>query len=223
MSGLLVSSLPVEGDKMELSLFFLDDKMELSTLEESPIGKSIKRMLKSGYVNGKWDEVVKLCEENPWASKARITGSGDTILHLAVYSGVRKETLEELARSNSHEAFATENARGDTPLHVAASMGNVALCQSILPDNFYCNYFYCNDELMGIRNREGESPLFSAVLNGKMEAVLWLAHFLRYRDVYKFLRRDDGSTILHCAIAGDYFGESTTEIYIYLLSDHEAS
>ena len=60
---------------------------------------------------------------------------------------------------------------------------------------------------MDIRNNDGETPLFLAALNGKKETFGFLnAQFTEAHHV----RRNNGDTILHAAIAGEYFSKFHT-------------
>ena len=63
---------------------------------------------------------------------------------------------------------------------------------------------------MGVRNGDGETPFFLAALHGRKEAFLCLLRACGSgsKDIFEdYSRRNDGDTILHVAVAGDYFGE----------------
>lgn len=151
-------------------------------------------------IQGKWDLVVELYRKEPRACRAKITESGDTALHLAVSDG-QEYIVEELVHLISIEDLQIPNERGDTPLHIAASMGSVRMCACIAN---------LKELLVGARNVNSETPLFLAALNGRKDAFLCLhyictATYIRIPP-YNYCRRKDGDTILHCAIARNYFG-----------------
>jgi ankyrin repeat protein len=131
---------------------------------------------------GEWDEVVNIYRNIPKLHKAIINRSGDTVLHRAVSDG-KEEVVEQLIteiispQGGGKEALEIKNEQGNTPLHAAASMGNVRMCQCIAQ---------VYPSLAGVLNVDGETPLLLAALNGKKEAFLCL---------------------LDAAIAGDIFGE----------------
>ncbi|KAK4406100.1 hypothetical protein Sango_0616500 [Sesamum angolense] len=56
-----------------------------------------------------------------------------------------------------------QNANGDTPLHLAAAVGWVEICECIASKH---------RDLITIRNTKGETPLFIAAHHGKLQAFL---------------------------------------------------
>ncbi|KAF4370181.1 hypothetical protein F8388_007322 [Cannabis sativa] len=160
-------------------------------------------------MKGEWNEVIRVYEQNYRAHKAKITKSGDTALHIAV-SDCQEEVVELLVRrvvSNSKTVLAIQNDRGNTPLHLAASMGYVRMCHCMAK---------VDPLLVGVRNHNSETPLFLAALRGKKEAFLCL-HYLSTATAHdgSFCRRRDGQTVLHCAIAGEYFDLAFQIIQLY--------
>ncbi|EXC16955.1 Ankyrin repeat-containing protein [Morus notabilis] len=143
-------------------------------------------------MKGQWDEVVKIYKRSPVVRKAKITKSEDTTLHTAVSVG-QTDTALELVEICEEDILELENAKGNTALHIAAALGNLRVCKSMISKN---------QNLIALRNLNGETPLFLAALHGKIEAFLYL-HTLSNEDY--LVRRNDGDTILHAAISGEYF------------------
>ncbi|XP_059461918.1 ankyrin repeat-containing protein At5g02620-like [Corylus avellana] len=207
--------LAVQDGKKEAFLKLLKGAIEGDTSgEEGKEGKeekngkdvaeeSIRNFLFHMARKDKWDEVVKIYEWTPLAHKTKITNSGDTALHIAV-SHDNKERVEELIKeiiSNGEEgkeALKVKNEQGNTPLHVAASMGSVRMCECIAQ---------VDPSLVAVRNKNGETPLFVTALYGQQKAFLCLLAACDTKDICEGSRRNDGDTILHVALAGDYFGE----------------
>ena len=171
--------------------FRIDQDSELEDIKETLFNSAIK---------GKWEDVVDLYRRQPRAHKAKMVVSGETALHMAVSAGKDDvvEQLVELISEPKVEALSIGNDRGNTPLHLAASMGNAHMCRYISA---------IDTRLVAARNREKETPLFLAVLHGHTDAFLWLREKCSGNEPYEYCRRGDGKTILHCAIAGEYFGE----------------
>eukprot|EP00261_Vitis_vinifera_P035640 XP_019076883.1 PREDICTED: espin-like isoform X3 [Vitis vinifera] len=153
-------------------------------------------------MQGKWEKVVDICKEDPWAHDEKTATSGDTALHIAVSDG-REDVVVKLVQLMAHRnvyLINIKNDRGNTPLHLAASVGNVRMCKCIAAEY---------PELVGVRNNENETPLFLAALHGMKDAFLCLSNICSStanNKVYEYLRRSDGENSLHCAITGEYFG-----------------
>ena len=178
-----------------------------STRETRQNMEVIKKKLFRSAMQGKWDEVVNIYKENEEVHMAKITKSGDTALHVAV-SDDQARIVEQLlliirGKAKVKEVLKIQNERGNTILHLAASMGSMEMCKCIadaLPD------------LIGARNHDSETPLFLAALHGKKEAFICLDEICGLDKGNTYCRRNDGDTILHCAIAGEYFGECFARI-----------
>lgn len=195
------------------------------------IGPIQKELFKIA-MKGEWDKVVEKYKGNPRLHKAKITRSGDTALHIAV-SDLQEDVVEQLVgiickkgqavealdiqndRAQAVEALNIQNDRGNTPLHTAASMGSVRMCKCIASVD--------PKVLIAARNLDRETPFFLAALHGKKYAFLHLHSMCtkgEEKKGYSYCRRNDGDTILHCAIAGDYFGGHLNHpliIFYYIL------
>jgi hypothetical protein len=184
------SNLEIEGESLEISDDFnLDTHIRLSR----------------SVVKNDWKEVVKICQENWEALNIPITKSLDTVLHLAAYNK-KEDNFEPLLKKLPSEpekrtkVLLLKNTEGNSPLHIAASVGSVKMCRIIIDriDPKTC---------LSARNNEGETPLFKAVLHGKKEAFLYFHSICGPREGYNYFTRTDGETILHRAISEEYFGE----------------
>ncbi|KAK9201610.1 hypothetical protein WN944_016816 [Citrus x changshan-huyou] len=170
----------------------------------------LKKDLFKSAMKGEWKEVVKNYEKDERIHKVRITRSGGTALHIAVSDG-QEEVVEELVgiiqQKQQLEVLKIGDERGSTPLHIAAGLGNVSMCKCIAT---------ADPKLIGERNHENETPFFLAALHGHKDAFLCL-HCLcaSVGDGYTYSRRNDGDTVLHCAISGDYFDLAFQIIHLY--------
>ncbi|XP_042963495.1 uncharacterized protein LOC122297491 isoform X1 [Carya illinoinensis] len=187
-------------------------------------------------MKSEWKKVVeKYRKELQYAHNLKITRSGDTALHIAVSDG-QEEIVADLIHlmqstriNHAKEAVKTKNERDNTPLHTAAAMGNLPMCKLIAQ---------VDPLLVGERNCEGETPFFLAALYGKKEAFLCLHKICVDQDRkqakrpedgdtihqdnkqgakigYKYAKREDGDTILHCAINGEYFDLAFQIVHLY--------
>ncbi|KAL7172445.1 hypothetical protein ACSBR2_032022 [Camellia fascicularis] len=182
----------------------------------------IKRQLFSHAMKGKWEEVVEIYKKNAEVHGAKITKSGDTALHLAVSDGqddfvkqlvdtiyeadskakdehgggaVSIVEIEPKSGKEAPKALMVENERGNTPLHLAAASGSLAMCYWIAKKH---------PNLIFIRNNEQMNPLFLAALNGKKDAFLCLDN-LCGKKALPHCRGSNGDTFLHAALNGEYF------------------
>ncbi|KAI9095404.1 hypothetical protein K1719_026438 [Acacia pycnantha] len=169
---------------------------------------STKKKLFSCAMSGEWGKVIEMYKEDPWLHSAKIIPFGHTALHIAVSEG-KEDVVKEMVDAMLPKALQTPNYRKNTALHLAASMGNARMCHII-----------ANVErtLVDDRNIDGETPLFLAATHGRKQAFLCL-HFIRNPDVTNpFIancRRNNGDTILHAAINGDYFDLAFRIIHLY--------
>ncbi|XP_034695643.1 uncharacterized protein LOC117921793 [Vitis riparia] len=160
--------------------------------------EAIKVKLFDCAMQSDWEEVVRICEQHPSAHKAIIPASGETILYMAV-SDTEEKIVEKLVGQISPselDALKIGNEEGDTPLHLAASIGNVQMCKCITDKD---------RKLVGFPNSKAETPLFLAALRGQKETFLFLHGMCESSERRNYCRRDDGRNILHCVIDGEYF------------------
>ncbi|XP_028769167.1 uncharacterized protein LOC114726664 [Neltuma alba] len=173
--------------------------------------ESTKKTLFSCAMKGEWGKVIDMYKQDATLHNARITRSGQTALHIAVSDG-KEDVVKQMvdAMSQNKEAFRTSNNRNNTALHLAAYMGNARMCHIIAS---------VERTLVDDRNVDGETPLFLAALYGRKHAFLCL-HYIRNPlttapPYYGNCRRNNGDTILHCAINGDFFHLAFRIVHLY--------
>jgi len=159
----------------------------------------------------KWKNVIMIYYAFPeQAHTAIISDSVGTALHVAIdldEEDVVKELVNAILKHNVEvgdervEALEIRNERGDTPLHIAASRGFDRICKCIIGRN--------NERinLLSLKNKHGETPLFQAAINWRKQAFAYLAHISQDIVDLQDLVRDNGDSILHTAIQGEYFGK----------------
>ncbi|PRQ38397.1 putative ankyrin repeat-containing domain, PGG domain-containing protein [Rosa chinensis] len=164
-------------------------------------------------MKGQWEKVMEAYRNSITAQVAKVTRSKETALHIAIADG-RTEIVLELVNiilhtheddSASTAVLSIANDRGNTPLHLAAWLGNVQVCHNIAAKAA---------SLISVRNVEGETPLFLAALNGNTKAFLCL-NFHCQEKPHSSIRDNNGDTILHAAISGEYFSLAFQIIWMY--------
>ncbi|XP_022145905.1 uncharacterized protein LOC111015253 [Momordica charantia] len=174
--------------------------------------ESLKKYLFRNAMKGKWEEVVEKYCTDERAHDAKITKGGDTALHVAV-SDDQEAVVEGLVKviissGAGEKVLEMKNDRSLTPLHIAATLGNVKMCYDIAS---------VEPSLVNIRNDDGETPLFMAALHGNKDAFLCLHSLCAAADeaCFNCRRSKDGETVLHCAIMGDFFDLAFHIIKLY--------
>ncbi|XP_027368677.1 uncharacterized protein LOC113874663 [Abrus precatorius] len=160
-------------------------------------------------MKGQWREVLEAYKNNPRALEAKITKAEDTVLHIAVYVGQTNfltTLLENIKEDVSLAILNIPNSKGNTPLHLAAELGNVDICNTIAKRD---------PKLILCHNFEGETPLFSASIHGRKDAFFCLHGHLQNKDDYSPCIKSNGDTILHSTISNEYFGLALQIIRLY--------
>ena len=120
-------------------------------------------------MKGQWEKVTEAYRNSIEAQEAKITRSKETALHIAIADGQTEIALElvKIILSNASTAvLSIANDRGNTPLHLAARVGNVQVCHSIAAKAA---------SLVSLGNVEGETPLFLAALKRLFFAFISIA------------------------------------------------
>ncbi|TKY72028.1 Ankyrin-1 protein [Spatholobus suberectus] len=161
-------------------------------------------------MKGQWKEALEAYNKNAGALEAKITKAEDTVLHIAVYVGQTSFVTSVLDNINEKVALNMlhmQNSKGNTPLHLAAELGNVDLCHNIAKRDH---------KLISSRNCEGETPLFLAAVHGNGDALFCLhGHQQSHHDDDSLATKSNGDTILHSTISGEYFGLARQIIELY--------
>ncbi|XP_019179950.1 PREDICTED: uncharacterized protein LOC109175152 [Ipomoea nil] len=176
----------------------------------------MKNTLFEACMKQQWERVSSIYHRSgAVAWKAKITKSGDTVLHILIncyHPAGSKNLLQHIKNmvdmlEDDDEALRVlklQNERGDTPLHLAARLGNTEICKHILsrPQNQGKAF-----ELIRERNFKKETPLFLAAHRGKMEAFRFLLTVFKKENhnPIDICRQENGDTILHSALSGEYF------------------
>ncbi|KAL4604558.1 hypothetical protein ACB092_10G201300 [Castanea dentata] len=125
----------------------------------------------------------------------------ETVLHLAIAHG-SEDVVEELVKiiDDNKDRFKNvlqyKNDQGNTPLHVASSTGSLSTCICVAE---------AEPSMGNERNKEGKSPLFLAALLGRTEIFFHLHSICERHLDTSYYRKEDGETILHCAIIREYW------------------
>ncbi|KAL8089785.1 uncharacterized protein LOC141696641 isoform X2 [Apium graveolens] len=150
----------------------------------------------------------------------QVDGRGNTLLHLIVICG-NEEALKALMGFVSLQQLKKQNTRGETALHEAARRGHVNIARALLeterwlassnsmPDYRALVTRNVNleaveeelDDLVSIQNKMGEIPLYVAAASGHTEVFELLETYYSDYDT----QREDGCTVLHAAVMGEYY------------------
>ncbi|RZB51159.1 uncharacterized protein LOC114397588 isoform X2 [Glycine soja] len=185
--------------------------------EEKEIGPmSSEDKFRGLTVEGKWEEVIKMCEEDIKLCTIKINNKRGTALHVAVNEGnedaVKCLVGTMIKHKRGEKALTLKNERGDTPLHLAATRGLKNICECIIGKNKE------RKGLITFLNDEGETPFFQVALSWQKEAFWYLCSLVPADEnvnYSKFLIRNNGDSILHCAIRREFFDLALIIMYKY--------
>ncbi|KAJ6708990.1 CASKIN [Salix koriyanagi] len=105
-----------------------------TSLNEQELEEGTKSSLFEYAMRGEWDKVKEIYTRKPAAHCAKITNSGDTALHIAVIDGeygIAEQLVDIMSLEEARKALVVKNELGNTPLHLAAFVGNAKLCGCI--------------------------------------------------------------------------------------------
>ncbi|KAJ8634970.1 hypothetical protein MRB53_009237 [Persea americana] len=150
-----------------------------------------------------WEAVISIYKDKgdiAWTPK--ITRNKETALHIAISDSKTEVVKVLLLIIDPFKIREMLNDMDENPLHLAASLGQAETCKQLVEKD---------PEMIGARNKEGETPLFQAALYGK-KAAFYALHprcpitgkHIKHDIVH--CKRTDGNSILHVAIQREYFG-----------------
>ncbi|KAG1347715.1 E3 ubiquitin-protein ligase MIB2 [Cocos nucifera] len=180
------------------------DDANISSAQREAAQRKIEKELFTSVMEGNWEKVVGFYKNESVPTK--INPAGDTILHLAILTGLESgviklmELMEEQDKTRMEQFVQTKNDWGNTPLHQAAFVGMVEVCE------FIANQ-YRTQQVVQPRNNQGETPLHVAVLHGHIKVFCALQTVNERKGWGAMDRKDGGNTILHSAIFREHFGE----------------
>ncbi|RWR75628.1 serine/threonine-protein phosphatase 6 regulatory ankyrin repeat subunit B-like protein [Cinnamomum micranthum f. kanehirae] len=185
---------------------------ETETLSKGWPDQETKDELFKKVMQEDWNAVISIYKaKRGIVSTAKITRNKETALHIAISDGKTEVVKVLLDIIDPIEIKEMTNDMDENPLHLAASLGQAETCKQLVEKD---------PELIGARNKEGETPLFQAALHGK-KAAFYALHpkcTKTGKDIKHDIvrcKRTDGNSILHVAIQGEYFGLAYQIIYWY--------
>ncbi|KAJ9697397.1 hypothetical protein PVL29_009287 [Vitis rotundifolia] len=173
-----------------------------STSDAKDVERMTRELIKG--ITNNWEDVVKIYERDPRAHKIKLGKSGNTALHMAVASKKEDivEQLVKLINERSENALEVLSIKGgsweNNPLHLAASLGSIPMCECIIGDK--------HKQLLGTRNCISATPMHMAVYHGKKDAFLWLYKMCADNPAQALdhCHASRGITALHIAISNGY-------------------
>ncbi|OVA01261.1 Ankyrin repeat [Macleaya cordata] len=145
-----------------------------------------------------WENIVSLMESSVVAFEKMVhhictLSLEDPLVNVLIAFKKTSLAVDVVGVIEDTKVLEKENFKGDTALHVAASMENITVARALLDRN---------PKLIFKTNSFNETPLHKAALNGHSD-IFWEL-VVRGSDV--LARRKDGTTILHCAVIENQFG-----------------
>ncbi|KAJ9166869.1 hypothetical protein P3X46_021563 [Hevea brasiliensis] len=169
-----------------------------------------------------WDGLINYYKRRPEHLLSPVNINGDRVFHLALNSKKKKpfEDLLEIVTSRAfpentvRDIILTENEEKNNILHEAAIVGNFEVI-NFLVDGPYKELV---KKLLGLKNVDGEVPLFTAAAFGRTKIVKFLASqegqieiTNKGQTILNKIAKDsrkryvDGKSILQIAMEGQHF------------------
>ena len=166
-----------------------------------------------------WKSLAEFYEKHKDRLLTPMRVSKDTAFHMAVYSEDEKLLKDLLASAqylppslvHEHPINIT-NVYGNTPLHLAASRGNYEAVKLLVEESQKILVRESENErtdIMLMKNKFGETPLFRAAAFGWTKIVKYLtppAQIVNDELLLVHRQRNDEQSILHVAVLGENFG-----------------
>ncbi|KAL5545589.1 hypothetical protein UlMin_005276 [Ulmus minor] len=185
---------------------------------KTEIPQDIEKELFENVMKHEWEKVVNIYGKYPRTHKIKVTSSDQTALHVAI-SEAKDQVVQELVQhikreSDPFDVLKLQTEKGYTPLHLAAATGRSGtrckICIDSVDDREKAK------ELVRLRDKKGETPLFRAVHYGRQRPFLYLHSILGDAgEDLSFCVRDDGQSILHDAIIRENFDLAFQIIHLY--------
>ncbi|RRT50520.1 hypothetical protein B296_00008895 [Ensete ventricosum] len=167
------------------------DSIQEGTAEDADPPHKLDRKhfltVKSHICLKKHKELLALAEKDPCR---RVNLMTDTLLHVVIACN-KTDLAKSIIRQMQVEKLLVKNLYGDTALHVAAAVGDSEVAKEL---------FDKREDLIGEQNLKQETPLHKAAFYGHHE-MFWCLVDQGKGSPYE--RREDGATMLHCAIMGN--------------------
>ncbi|CAB4291994.1 unnamed protein product [Prunus armeniaca] len=196
--------LDIYREEEELDIYREDEVEEVNITPEDAALYKLAHELFDNAMNGQWEEVVGVYRSSENVHDMRITKIGDTALHIAASDGETEIVLHllRIIGNDASRILQIKNKKGNTPLHLAAEVGDVETCHAMATKD---------RKLVSSRNDKNETPLFLAALNGHKKVFHCLHSHCDDERCYSFRARN-GDTILHAAMSGEYFSLIAEEL-----------
>ena len=195
----------------------IESSMDCSGEEEAEDVKRMRReLIKSITYN--WKDVIKMYKNDSRAHKMKLGKSGNTALHMAVASG-EEDVVEELVKLINEKSEEPLNVLsiqggddGNTPLHLAASLGSIRMCKCIIGSDKH------HKQLLGTRNYYNATPMYWAVHLAKKDTFLWFYEMCDSpAQAHVYCHANHGITVLHIAVANGYWGINSLNSYLIFI------
>ncbi|KAK3009666.1 hypothetical protein RJ639_013842 [Escallonia herrerae] len=148
-------------------------------------------------LKGDWESARRFLNQDEDALTAKITALSMTALHVVVGTGKAIHFVENLVNLMPSEALALYDDYGNTPLNVAALVGNTEASVILMRKN---------PALLHMGNNRGWLPVHRAALNAHRNTLLYLLAAHKDNMDSKSLADQSGVELLVSVIDSGFFG-----------------
>nr|KAJ0196645.1 hypothetical protein LSAT_V11C700362770 [Lactuca sativa] len=142
---------------------FIERKPKVEMTEEEKTKRNKK--LSSAIVEGRWDDVESMINEDEDVITEAIDSDGNSILHIVVGIGHNSFVSEMLSKIKDIKLREMRNKNGSTALHIAAIVGNTEGAKLLIKRK---------KNLLATEDNKHETPLHKAFENMHLDTVEYL-------------------------------------------------
>ncbi|KAI3447210.1 hypothetical protein Pfo_003875 [Paulownia fortunei] len=147
-------------------------------------------------LKGDWKTGKKFFDKDKEETKAIISSSSETALHVAVGTGKANDFVKKLVELMPDDALDLKNGDGDTALHNAAMVGNTEAAITLVNRN---------RDLLYIMNNSNRLPVQLAAIYGHKDTLVYLISMSKQSVEHSPFEGKLGVRLLTSAIASEFF------------------
>uniref|UniRef100_A0A7N0UZQ4 Uncharacterized protein n=1 Tax=Kalanchoe fedtschenkoi TaxID=63787 RepID=A0A7N0UZQ4_KALFE len=155
---------------------------------------------------GDWKATIDILSQDSTLRNAELNGESATALHVAVGTGKAIHYVEELVKGMRPMDLEKKDRNGQTPLMIAAIIGNIEAAKLLVRRN---------QGLLYLCGNKGLLPVHIAAQYGQKDMLLYLLKVTRSDDPSRPYASKSGAQLLHYIIQAEFYDVATSLVSKY--------